>query len=71
MHLGMAYYMMEEEKPARMYLQRAVSSSTDFPDKDTARRRLDILDIDPSKADSDMVQKLEDLTKQNPQDPCC
>jgi len=69
MHLGMAYYMMEEEKPARMYLQRAVSSSTDFPDKDTARRRLDILDIDPSKADSDMVQKLEDLTKQNPQDP--
>jgi tetratricopeptide (TPR) repeat protein len=50
MHLGMAYYMMEEENLARVYLQRALASRDDFPGKQLVRRRLEILDINPTNA---------------------
>jgi tetratricopeptide (TPR) repeat protein len=69
MHLGLAYYMMEEEKPARIYLKRALDSKVDFRGKDLARRRLDVLDIDPSKATPAVVQQLQDLLKEDPKDP--
>jgi tetratricopeptide (TPR) repeat protein len=69
MHLGMAYYMMEEEVPARKSLQAAIQSNTDFRGKDLARRRLEVLDIDPAKATPEVVQKLQDLVKDDPQDP--
>jgi tetratricopeptide (TPR) repeat protein len=69
MHLGMVYYMLEEEKPARVCLQRAVESKLEFPGKDLARRCIDILDIDPAKAAPETVKKLEDLVKEDPQDP--
>jgi tetratricopeptide (TPR) repeat protein len=69
MHLGMAHYMLGEEKPARLYLQQALSSKADFPDKELAQRCLDILDIDPGKATQEQVQKLQKLVKENAQDP--
>ena len=69
MHLGMAYYMMEEEKPALASLQRAVESNVEFPDKDLAARHLEVLKIDPSKAGPDAMQKLEDMLQRNPEDP--
>jgi tetratricopeptide (TPR) repeat protein len=69
MHLGMAYYMMEEEKPARIHLQRALAGNADFPGKELARRRLEVLDIDPAKATPEVVQKLQDLVREDPLDP--
>jgi tetratricopeptide (TPR) repeat protein len=69
MHLGMAYYMMEEEKPARLSLQRALAGSADFPGKELARRRLEVLDIDPSTATPNVAQKLQDQLRDDPQDP--
>jgi tetratricopeptide (TPR) repeat protein len=69
MHLGMAYYMMGEEKPARVWLERAVASKTDFLGKELARRRLEVLDIDPTKATPEVVQKLQSLVHDDPQDP--
>jgi tetratricopeptide (TPR) repeat protein len=69
MHLGMAYYMMGQETPARDSLKRALNSSADFPGKDLVRRRLEVLDIDPATAGPETVQKLESLAHENPQDP--
>jgi tetratricopeptide (TPR) repeat protein len=68
-HLGMAYYMMEEEKPAHIALQRATNTTSDFPGKELARRRLEVLDVDPSKANAEVVQKLQELVREDPQDP--
>src|SRR5262249_33732262 len=42
-HLGMTYYMLGEEEPARMALQKAADASADFPRKDEARQRLAVL----------------------------
>jgi tetratricopeptide (TPR) repeat protein len=69
MHLGMAYYMMEEEKPAAIYLQRALASRADYPDKELARRCLDVLNMDPATANPATIQKLQSLSRDNPQDP--
>jgi tetratricopeptide (TPR) repeat protein len=81
MHLGMAYYMMGEEKPARVWLERALKSPTEFPGKELVRRRLDpgkellvrrrleVLNIDPTTASSDVTRKLESLVQEDPQDP--
>jgi tetratricopeptide (TPR) repeat protein len=69
MHLGMAYYMMGEEKPARKSLEQALSAEGDFPGKELARRRLDVLEIDPAKATPAVVKQLQDLVQKDPQDP--
>jgi tetratricopeptide (TPR) repeat protein len=69
MHLGMAYYMMEEEDPARVALNQAIKPGPDFPGRDLARRRLEVLNIDPTKATPAMVQQLQDLVQADPQDP--
>ena len=44
-HVGMAHYMMGEEEPARLALQKAVDATADFPGKDEARQRLTLLAI--------------------------
>src|SRR5262249_42640514 len=49
-HLGMAHYMLGEEEPARIALQKAADASADFPGKDEARQRLALLAIDPRAA---------------------
>jgi tetratricopeptide (TPR) repeat protein len=68
LHLGLAYYAMGEEQPARLYLQQALASYADFHGKDLARRRLEILDIDPNKSTPEMVQKLQNLKTEDPLD---
>ncbi len=69
MHLGMAYYMMEEEDLARLYLQRAVESRDEFPGKDQARGCLAFLAVDPEKATPAMIEDLQKRVKENPHDP--
>jgi tetratricopeptide (TPR) repeat protein len=69
LHLGLAYCMLEEEQPARLCLERALASRSDFPGKDLARRRLELLDINPSTATPAQVSQLEALLRDNPHDP--
>jgi len=69
MHLGLAHYMMGEEKPARVCLEQALASHVEFPDKDMARRHLEVLEIDPAKATPEVIQKLQSLVKEDPTDP--
>src|SRR6516162_142509 len=51
-HLGMTYYMLGEEGPARVALQKAVDAPADFPAKDQARRRLTLLAIPAGTANA-------------------
>ena len=44
-HVGMAHYMLGEEEPARLALQKAVDAPSDFPGKDEARQRFALLAI--------------------------
>ncbi|HEY3862855.1 MAG TPA: tetratricopeptide repeat protein [Verrucomicrobiae bacterium] len=69
MHLGMTYYMMEEETPAHLYLKRAMDSTEDFPDKQLVRRRLEVLDINPANTTAAVQQELQALMNDNPDDP--
>jgi len=69
MHLGMVYYMMEEEIPARLHLQRALAAPDDFLGKELARRRLLVLEINPTNASPAVVQALQSLVREDPQDP--
>jgi tetratricopeptide (TPR) repeat protein len=69
MHLGMAYYMMEDENSARLCLQRSLASHEDFPGKQLVRRRLEVLEIDPTNTAPAVVQELQSLMHEDPQDP--
>jgi tetratricopeptide (TPR) repeat protein len=69
MHLGMAHYMMGEEQAARLCLGQALASQIDFPDKDMARRRLEVLNIDPATATPEVIQKLQSMVHEDPKDP--
>jgi tetratricopeptide (TPR) repeat protein len=69
MHLGMTYYMTEEEDLARLHLQQAVSSSRDFTGKDEARQCLALLAIDPAKATPAEIDVLEKRLHDTPRDP--
>ena len=68
-HLGMTYYMLGEEEPARMALQKAADASADFPRKDEARQRLAVLAIDPRAANPAVRTELEDYLRKQPNDP--
>jgi tetratricopeptide (TPR) repeat protein len=68
-HLGMAHYMMDEEAPARVALQHAVASSQDFPNKDEARSRLALLNMNTSKADASTLAGLQKDLDSHPKDP--
>jgi tetratricopeptide (TPR) repeat protein len=68
MHLGLAYYMLQEENPARLALQQALASHTDFPGKELARQSLANLNIDPATATPAIIQELEKQSRENPRD---
>ena len=60
-HVGMAHYMIGEEEPARLALQKAADASADFPAKDEARQRLALLAIQARSSKfwcSDRIGKL-------------
>jgi tetratricopeptide (TPR) repeat protein len=69
MHLGLAYYMLQEENPARLALQQALASHTDFPGKEMAHQSLANLNVDPATATPAMIQDLEKQSRANPRDP--
>jgi tetratricopeptide (TPR) repeat protein len=68
-HVGMAHYMVGEEGPARIALQKAVDSSADFPGKDEARQRLAVLAIDVGTANAAARTELENYLRERPNDP--
>ena len=69
MHVGMVYYMMEDEDLARLHLQQALTSHDDFPGKAEARLCLDLLAIDPTNATPAQRQMLDSRLQNNPHDP--
>jgi tetratricopeptide (TPR) repeat protein len=68
-HLGMTYYMLGEEEPARVALQKAVDAPADFPAKDQARRRLTLLAIPAGTANATVRTQLENYLRESPNDP--
>src|SRR5262245_2541098 len=68
-HLGMAYYMVGEEGPARVALQKAVDARADFPGKDEARRRLTLLGIPVGTANAAVRTEVENYLRESPNDP--
>ena len=68
-HLGMAHYMLGEEEPARLALQKAADAVKDFPQKDEARRRLTLLAIPVGTANAAVRTELENYLRQTPNDP--
>lgn len=68
-HLGMAHYMLGEEAPARIALQKASDTSADFPGKDDARQRLAVLAIDVGTANAAALTELEKFLQRWPNDP--
>jgi len=68
-HVGMAHYMLGEEEPARLALQKAVDAPSDFPGKDEARQRLALLAIRIGAANAGVRTELENYLRQWPNDP--
>jgi tetratricopeptide (TPR) repeat protein len=68
-HLGMASYMVGEEGPARIALQKAADATAVFPGKDEARQRLAVLAIDPKAGDPGVRAELESYLRKEPNDP--
>ena len=68
-HLGMAHYMLGEEGPARLALQQAIAAWPESPDKEEARRRLAVLDIEPATAAPSVQADLESRVRAEPNDP--
>ena len=68
-HLGMAHYMLAEEAPARIALQRALQGKKDFAGKDEAERRLAVLDVGLQTADPKAIEVLEKRLAEQADDP--
>ncbi|HEV3409858.1 MAG TPA: tetratricopeptide repeat protein, partial [Chthoniobacterales bacterium] len=68
-HLGMASYMMGDATAARAAFEAALSSPRDFPGKDEAKRRLDLLAGGGASTEGMTAEELEGLLKQQPNDP--
>jgi tetratricopeptide (TPR) repeat protein len=68
-HVGMAHYMLGEEEPARLALQKAVDAPSDFPGKDEARQRFALLAIRVGAANAGVRTELENYLRQWPNDP--
>jgi tetratricopeptide (TPR) repeat protein len=68
-HLGMTYYMLGEEEPARAALQKAVDAPAGFPAKDEARRRLNLLATPAGTANATVRTELENYLRESPNDP--
>jgi tetratricopeptide (TPR) repeat protein len=68
-HLGAARYQLDDEGPARISLQAALTASGDFEEKEDARRRLAALNFDPTTADPGILGGLKAKAQANPNDP--
>jgi tetratricopeptide (TPR) repeat protein len=65
----MTYYMLGEEEPARVALQKAVDAPADFPAKDQARRRLSLLALPVGTSNAAVRTELENYLRESPNDP--
>ena len=65
----MVHYMLGEEEPARIALQKAADANANFPGKDEARQRLALLAINVETANSGMRTELENYLRERPSDP--
>ena len=68
-HLGMAHYMLGEDAPARIALERAAASKDEFPGKEDARQRLTVLAINAASANQGERNQLEAYLREKPNDP--
>lgn len=68
-HLAMALYMVGDEDAARNALRAAAAAKSDFKGKDTIPARLELLDLDPARADASVLGRLEKEYAANPKDP--
>jgi tetratricopeptide (TPR) repeat protein len=68
-HLGMTYYMLGEEGPARAALEKAVDAPADFPAKVQARQRLTLLTTPAGTANATARTELENYLRESPNDP--
>jgi tetratricopeptide (TPR) repeat protein len=68
-HVGMAHYMVGNEGPARIALQKAADASANFPGKDEARQRLAVLAIKVGTANTAVRTELENYLRERPNDP--
>jgi tetratricopeptide (TPR) repeat protein len=68
-HLGMTYYMINDEARAGNALRRAISSTQDFAGKDEATNRLALLALDPKTAGPEAIATLEKRVSEKPDDP--
>jgi tetratricopeptide (TPR) repeat protein len=68
-HVGMAHYMLGEEAPARLALQKAADVSVDFAGKNEAGQRLAVLAINVGTANAGVRTELENYLRKWPNDP--
>ncbi|HVM59651.1 MAG TPA: tetratricopeptide repeat protein [Verrucomicrobiae bacterium] len=69
LHLGLAYYMLGREEPARAALQRALDLKKDVTGRDEADQCLTILGIDAGTAGMEQRAELEKRVAAVPDDP--
>jgi len=68
-HLGMTYYMMDEEEPARAAFQRALQSNKEFSGRDECDQCLLVLAVDSKTSDTAAQTSLEKRVAEKPNDP--
>ena len=64
----MAHYMLGEDEPARVALQKAVDAG-EFPERKEALQRLGLLAIDTGTANSNARTELDNYLRERPNDP--
>jgi Flp pilus assembly protein TadD len=67
--LGMSCYMLGQNEPARVALQKAANAKQAFPDQNVAQQRLSILAVDPSSTDPGLRSFLEAQLRERSDDP--
>jgi len=68
-HMGMTYYMMNDEARARNAFNRALAANKEFPGHDEARKRLALLSLDFNRGGAEVVSALEKRIAEQPDDP--
>jgi tetratricopeptide (TPR) repeat protein len=68
-HLGLAFYMLDEEASARQALGLALAVDTDWNGKSQARQALECLALDPANATSRTLEWLQERLRTQPADP--
>ncbi len=68
-HLGMAYYMTDDEPRARKTLNHVLALNKAFAGKETAAQRVAMLDLDGQTAGPDAIATLEARLREQPDDP--